>query len=159
MTAQPAQPQPDGSAQPAAVIVERHILARPETVFGFFTDRDKWLSWMGSDGEFSFTPNGSYRTRVTGDNVAAGRFLEIDPPKRLVFTWGWAEGGMTDVPEGSTTVEITLEPTEDGTLLRLVHSGLPTREACAAHEEGWAHYTRRLTVRAEGGDPGPDHWM
>ncbi|MGW1881402.1 SRPBCC family protein [Streptomyces sp. NPDC001970] len=151
MTAQPAQP--------AAVTVERHILARPETVFGFFTDRDKWLSWMGDDGEFSFTRSGSYRTRVTGDNVAAGRFLEVDPPKRLVFTWGWAEGGMPDVPEGSTTVEITLEPTEDGTLLRLVHRGLPTPEACAAHEEGWTHYTSRLAVRAEGGDPGPDQWM
>ncbi|MGW7370052.1 SRPBCC family protein [Streptomyces sp. NPDC054841] len=153
----PAQPQ--RSSQPGSVTVERHILARPETVFSFFTDRDKWLSWMGSDGEFSFVPNGGYRTTVTGENVAEGHFLEVDPPKRLVFTWGWAEGGLADVPPGSTTVEITLEPVEDGTLLRLVHSGLPTAEACTAHEEGWAHYTRRLAVRATGGDPGADHWM
>ncbi|WP_251065710.1 hypothetical protein [Streptomyces sp. ISL-44] len=47
----------------------------------------------------------------------------------------------------------------DGTLLCLVHSGLPSPEACAAHAEGWQHYVGRLAVRAEGGDPGPDVWM
>ncbi|MCF3129455.1 SRPBCC family protein [Streptomyces olivochromogenes] len=140
--------------------VERHIAARPETVFSFFTDREKWLSWMGADGEFSFEPGGAYRTRVNGANVAEGRFVEIDPPKRLVFTWGWAESeiGMP-VPPGSSTVEITLEPVPGGTLLRLVHRDLPSPEACAAHEEGWTHYTDRLAVVAEGGDPGPDAWM
>jgi uncharacterized protein YndB with AHSA1/START domain len=140
-----------------AVIVERRIAARPETVFSFFTDRDKWLSWMGQDGEFSFVPGGAYRTRVNGDNIAEGRFVEIDPPKRLVFTWGWAEGEMP-VPPGSSTVEITLEPVPEGTLLRLVHRDLPSPEACAAHKEGWTHYVERLAVVASGGDPGPDIW-
>ncbi|MFG2868834.1 SRPBCC domain-containing protein [Streptomyces zaomyceticus] len=140
------------------VTLERHIAARPETVFGFFTDRKKWLSWMGADGTFSFEPGGAYRTRVTGENVASGHFLTVDPPKRLVFTWGW-EGGAMPVPPGSSTVEITLEPVPGGTLLRLVHSGLPGPEACAAHAEGWQHYVDRLAVRAEGDDPGPDAWM
>ncbi|WP_336109838.1 SRPBCC family protein [Streptomyces sp. PTD9-10] len=138
-----------------AVTVERRIAARPETVFSFFTDRDKWLSWMGKDGEFSFEPGGAYRTLVNGENVAEGRFVEIDPPRRLGFTWGWATGEMP-VPPGSSTVEITLEPVPEGTLLRLVHRDLPSPEACAAHEEGWTHYTGRLAVVAAGGDPGPD---
>ncbi|MER6351730.1 SRPBCC domain-containing protein [Streptomyces sp. NPDC001634] len=140
------------------VTVERLIAARPETVFSFFTDRDKWLSWMGKDGEFSFQPGGAYRTTGNGENVAQGHFVEVDPPKRLVFTWGWAEGGM-DLQPGSTTVEITLEQVADGTLLRLVHRGLPSPEACAAHEEGWTHYVGRLATVAAGGDPGPDDWM
>ncbi|SOE07767.1 SRPBCC domain-containing protein [Streptomyces sp. Ag109_G2-15] len=101
-----------------AVTVERRIAARPETVFSFFTDRDKWLSWMGQDGEFSFEPGGAYRTRVTGEHVAEGRFVEIDPPRRIVFTWGWVDDEMP-VPPGSSTVEITLEPVPEGTLLRL----------------------------------------
>ncbi|MEU4731714.1 SRPBCC domain-containing protein [Streptomyces sp. NPDC023588] len=140
------------------VTLERRIAARPETVFGFFTDREKWLSWMGADGTFSFEPGGAYRTGVTGENVASGRFLVVDPPKRLVFTWGWETGSMP-VPPGSTTVEITLEPTAEGTLLRLVHSGLSSEEARAAHAEGWQHYVDRLASRAEGTDPGPDAWM
>ena len=108
----------------------------------------------------SAKPVWSNRTTVPPSGWAsrAGRFVEVDPPKRLVFTWGWAEGGMP-LPPGSTTVEITLEATSDGTLLRLVHSGLPSPEACAAHEEGWKHYTERLAARGEGRDPGPDHWM
>ncbi|MGW7451086.1 SRPBCC domain-containing protein [Streptomyces sp. NPDC054787] len=73
-------------------------------------------------------------------------------------SWGWEEGGMP-VPTGSTTVEITLEPTVEGTLLRLVRSGLPSPEACAAHAEGRQHYVDRLALRAEGGDPGPDICM
>ncbi|MEU9178470.1 SRPBCC domain-containing protein [Streptomyces sp. NPDC048550] len=146
------------STPSGTVTLERHIAARPETVFGFFTDREKWVSWMGADGTFSFEPGGSYRTRVTGENVASGRFLTVGPPKRLVFTWGWESGPMP-VPPGSSTVEITLEPVPDGTLLRLVHSGLPSPEAGAAHAEGWQHYVGRLAVRAEGGDPGQDVWM
>lgn len=139
------------------VTLERRIAARPETIFSFFTDRDKWLSWMGQDGTFDFTPGGAYRTTITGENVAEGRFVEIDPPKRLVFTWGWLDSELA-VPPGSTTVEITLEPDAGGTLLRLVHSGLPTPQACAAHKEGWIHYTDRLTTLSEGGNPGHDSW-
>jgi hypothetical protein len=56
-------------------------------------------------------------------------------------------------------VDITLEPVADGTLLRLVHRGLPSPEACAAHKEGWTHYVDRLATVATGGDPGPDNWM
>ncbi|WP_226962764.1 SRPBCC family protein [Streptomyces sp. C8S0] len=129
------------------VTLERHIAARPETVFGFFTDREKWLSWMGADGTFSFEPGGAYRTRVTGENVAAGRFLTVDPPKRLVFTWGWEAGPMR-VPPGSTTVEITLEPTADGTLLRLVHTGLPPRRPAP-------HTLRAGSTTSTGSRPAP----
>ncbi|MDT0466459.1 SRPBCC family protein [Streptomyces gibsoniae] len=143
----------------STVTVEKRINARPETVFGFFTDRDKWLSWMGADGTFSFEPGGAYVTNVTGDNHAAGAFVEISPYRRVVFTWGWTKGGMPDVPPGSSTVTVDLTPDGEGTRLRLTHSGLPTAEACAAHEEGWRHYTDRLATRAAGGDPGPDAWM
>ena len=40
------------------VTLERRIAALPETVFGFLTDREQWLSWMGADGSFSFEPGG-----------------------------------------------------------------------------------------------------
>ncbi|MEU9144926.1 SRPBCC domain-containing protein [Streptomyces sp. NPDC048349] len=143
-----------------AVILERHIAARPRTVFSFFSEPDKWLAWMGKDGEFTFEPGGPYRTTVRGDNVAEGRFTEIDAPKRLAFTWGWTEGDMADmaVTPGTSTVEITLDGVGEGTLLRLTHRGLPSPEACAAQAEAWTHYLRRLVVWAEGGDPGPDDW-
>lgn len=140
-----------------SVTLERRIAARPETVFSFFTDRDRWLSWMGESGDFAFTPGGAFRMNVSEGNVASGAFVALDPPKRVVFTWGW-ENADLPVPPRSSVVEITLEPDGDGTLLRLVHSGLP-EPARAPHEAGWAHYLDRLVMRAGGGDPGPDKWM
>ncbi|MFE2287430.1 SRPBCC domain-containing protein [Streptomyces sp. NPDC059443] len=139
------------------VTLERHIEALPETVFAFFTDREMWLSWMGVEGVFAFEPGGPYRTRVTGENTASGRFLAVDPPRRLAFTWGW-EAGPIPVAPGTTTVEITLVPGPEGTVLHLIHSGLPSEDTCLAHAEVWQHYVDRLAARAEGGDPGPDAW-
>ncbi|MEV4560359.1 SRPBCC domain-containing protein [Kitasatospora sp. NPDC049285] len=136
------------------VVLERRIAARPETVFAFFTDREKWLSWMGRDGEFSFTPGGAFRTNVNADHHAVGEFLVLDPYTRVVFTWGWEDGAMA-VPPGSSTIEVTLTPDGEGTLLTWVHRDLPP-EARAPHREGWTHYLARLATRAEGGDPGPD---
>ncbi len=139
------------------VIVERRIKARPATVFSFFTDADRWLSWMGLSGEFDPRPGGTYRMNVIGPAIASGRFVEVSPYTKVVFTFGW-EGEGDAVPPGASTVEITLAPDGDETIVRLVHRDLP-EAARAPHDGGWNHYLDRLTIRAEGGDPGPDTWM
>jgi uncharacterized protein YndB with AHSA1/START domain len=68
--------------------------------------------------------------------VAVGEYVEVDPPRRLVYTWGWAEEGSAMVPPGSSTVEVTLEADGDGTIVRLRHSGLPTT-TFDFHGDGW----------------------
>jgi uncharacterized protein YndB with AHSA1/START domain len=136
------------------VEIERRIEALPEEVFIYLTDVDKYTSWMGMVAELDPRPGGIYRVRMNSDTVALGEFLEVDPPSRVVFTWGWE--GDEAVPPGSTTVEITLQKDGDGTILRLRHSGFTTHEATASHREGWAMYVERLSVAAPGGDPGPD---
>ncbi|MFD5148170.1 SRPBCC domain-containing protein [Streptomyces sp. NPDC058401] len=125
------------------VTLERRIRASPETVFAFFTDREKWLSWMDADDAFPL---------LTLPFLTAP-FLTVAPPERLVFTWD-REGG-TPAEVIPTRVEITLEPTPAGTVLHLIHSGLPTAEACEAHAELWQRYVDRLALHAEDGDPGP----
>jgi uncharacterized protein YndB with AHSA1/START domain len=85
--------------------------------------------------------------------VARGEFREIDPPRRVVFTWGWE--GHPAVPPGSSTVEIDLAPDGEGTLLRLTHRRLPDEEI-EQHAHGWDHFLPRLATAAPGGDPGPD---
>jgi hypothetical protein len=71
-----------------------------------------------------------------------------------VFTYGW-DRPEVEVPPGSTTVEITLEPIATGTRLRLVHHGLAGPMA-DAHAGGWSNYLTRLAAAAAGRDPGPD---
>ena len=137
------------------VVEERRIAARPATVFSFFTDRDRWLSWQGVDAQIDARPGGIFRMNVRGDGWASGRFLEVTPYERIVFTWGW-EGPDSPVPPGSSTVEVTLKPHGSaGTLLRLVHTGLPL-PAIEPHSAGWNHYLDRLAARVSGDDPGPD---
>ena len=64
--------------------------------------------------------------------------------------------GITEVLPESTTVEITLVPDGEDTVLRLRHSGLPTEEAETMHGAQWPIYLDRLATVVAGGDPGPD---
>jgi uncharacterized protein YndB with AHSA1/START domain len=96
---------------------------------------------------------------VIPGHTASGEFVEVDPPRRLVHTWGWETGSEDSVQPGSTTVEYELIPSGDGTLLRFTHRDLPNAEAAASHAHGWDHYLERLVLAASGGDPGADRWI
>jgi uncharacterized protein YndB with AHSA1/START domain len=139
-----------------AVEREIHIAARPETVFEFFTDPALLLRWKGLEARLEPHPGGIYRVVVNERSTVRGEFVEVEPPSRLVFTWGFEE---TDglLPAGASTVEVTLTPEDGGTRLRLVHRDLP-EPARARHREGWDHFLERLRVAAAGDDPGPDPW-
>ena len=136
------------------VEVSIRIEAPPETVFAYFTDPDRMRTWMGTTAEIDPRPGGTYRVNVTGIDVAAGEYLEVVPPERIVWTWGW-EGSDT-IPPGTTTVEVTLTPDGDATVVQLRHTGLPTEEFEREHRQGWTHYWSRLAIAASGADPGPD---
>jgi uncharacterized protein YndB with AHSA1/START domain len=133
------------------------IAASPETVWEFFVDPDKLRRWKGIDAELDPRPGGIYRCEVIPGHTALGEFVELDPPRRLVFTWGW--NGQEAVPPGTSTIEVELTPEGDGTSLRFVHKDLPTAEQVASHAHGWDHYLDRLEVAAVGGDPGDDPWV
>jgi uncharacterized protein YndB with AHSA1/START domain len=105
----------------------------------------KFVEWMGVGAELNPAPGGSFRIDVDGEHIARGEFREVDPPYRLVMTWGWE--GDPEVAPGTTTVEITLTADEGGTLLRLRHTGLPNLGQMDAHREGWAMYTGKLKER------------
>jgi uncharacterized protein YndB with AHSA1/START domain len=134
---------------------EIRVRARPETVFRFFVEPAMMTRWMGSEAEVDPRPGGIYRVAVNGERVARGEYVEVSPPNRVSFTWGW-EGGDSPVPPGSSTVEVTLTPDGEETVVRLVHRDLPSAASAEAHAVGWNHYLPRLEVAAAGGDPGPD---
>ncbi len=98
---------------------------------------------------------GDWRWTVTPGHVAAGTFREVEPGRRVVFGWGWE--GSDDVEPDESTVTVTVEPTEGGSLVTLVHEGL-TDEQAAMHAEGWNHYFERLEKLTLSGDAGPDEW-
>ena len=148
------------TTETAALTREIVIAAAPETVWQHLVDPDKVARWMGRNISFDPRPGGEYRIEVGRGYAASGEFVELDPPRRLVYTWGWeaVDGKENAVPPGSSTVEIELVMEEDGTRLRLTHRDLPTTEAADSHGSGWDHYLERLVAAATGADPGPDPW-
>jgi uncharacterized protein YndB with AHSA1/START domain len=124
--------------------VERRIAAAPATVFSYLVEPAKFVAWMGAIAELDPRPGGRFRIEVDSGNVALGEYREIDPPHRLVLTWGWERNET--VPPGSTTVEITLTPEGPGTLFRLRHLGLPSEEEGQSHQSGWTFFSDRLTA-------------
>src|SRR6266508_6952237 len=109
--------------RPDAGELEVRIQARPEILFEFFVATEKMRRWKGSSAELDPRPGGTYRVGgIAGGATVVGEFVEIDPPRRVVFTWGWE--GDEVVPPGSSTVEVTLERDGDATLLRLAHRDL-----------------------------------
>lgn len=137
----------------ASLVVERRIAAPPAEVYRYLTESEAWSRWQGVDATIEARPKGLFAMTMGNGMRARGQFLELEPYRRVVFTWGWIDHAA--VPPGSTTVEIELIADGDGTLVVLTHRDLPEDEV-AIHDRGWAHYLPRLEVVASGGDPGPD---
>ena len=144
-------------AETQAVQREVEIAARPETIWQLLVDPKEVTRWMGQHAEFDLRPGGRYRHDVVPGHMAAGQFKEIDPPRRLVYTFGWE--GNEGVPPGSTTVIFELVPRGNKTLLRFTHRDLPDASAARSHGEGWDHYIERLAIVATGGKAGVDPWI
>ena len=138
----------------AELIREVMIDATPETIWPFLTDPEKHVEWEGTVAEIDPRPGGIHRVLVGGKHTALGEYVEVVPLEKVVFTFGWDEPGHP-IPAGSTTVEISLHPEGEKTLVRLTHRDLPD-DAVSDHTVGWDHYLERLATSATGGDPGPD---
>ena len=137
------------------VQLEITVEASPDTIFPFLVDPVLASRWMGTEPEFDARPGGIYRNKLNAMAISRGEFVEVDPPRRVVFTFGW-EGEGQHVPAGSTQVAIDLFPEGTSTRVRLTHSGLPSEGTKPDHAGGWLQYMSRLKVAAEGGDPGAD---
>jgi uncharacterized protein YndB with AHSA1/START domain len=137
-----------------AVVCEVAIRASAAEVYAMFTEPSALVRWIGIRAMLEPRPGGTFRFELIDGEFCSGRYLELDPGRRVAFTWGW-ESGALPVPPASTTVEVDLEERDGVTHVRLTHRGLDAAMH-AMHEEGWERYLARLAAAAEGRDPGPD---
>lgn len=112
------------------------IRARRETVFRHFTDTPRWAAWWGEGSSIEPRAGGRVVIRYPNAVEAGGEVLEITPPEKLVFTYGYASG--QPIPIGASRVTITLARESDGTRLRLHHefADAAVRET---HVQGWRY--------------------
>ncbi|SEB85405.1 SRPBCC domain-containing protein [Paenibacillus sp. GP183] len=132
---------------------EIFIECHPETLFSFFTDPDKLVRWMGRHVLLDPSIGGKFRIDINGSDIAMGEYKEMIPNEKIVMSFGWEKSKV--LPPGSSTLEFSLLPKDNGTLLVLTHYDLPASEV-APHEKGWMHYMPRLQSIAQGQDPGVD---
>lgn len=133
-----------------------HLPVTADEAFALITQPERLRRWQTVAARVDLRIGGDFRWTVTPGHHAAGTFQEIEPGKRVVFTWGWEGGG--DLTPGASTISITLEPDADGTSLRLLHEGL-TEEQETSHAMGWNHYLDRLLAEASSKDgAGRDDW-
>lgn len=129
----------------------RLIRADREAVFRAWTEPGAMREWFCPEGgtveaaESDPRVGGRYRIVMRtshGLSVATGIYREIDPPRRLVFTWRWEAG--EGPKEGETIVTVELTERGEATDLELIHEGFATAEARDGHEQGWSSALNRL---------------
>lgn len=127
-----------------AVTASVHVAAPPERVFQYFISPAGMTSWMGQWADLEPVVDGRFAVDIEGVAVR-GRYLELDPPRRLVISWGHA--GSEHMPPGASTVEIILTPDANGTRVDVRHRGLPEPEA-SRHPAGWQRFLGQLATTA-----------
>jgi uncharacterized protein YndB with AHSA1/START domain len=83
--------------------------------------------------------------------VIAGRYIEVDPPHRLVIEWD-RQGTNKPTPT-PTCIEITLTPTGNGTTVKVQWPALSAAEA-AFHQKLWARHLDRIAAAFALAEPG-----
>ena len=123
--------------------MERTFQAPAQAVFEAWTSEEvmrRWWhaarDWETPEAVVDLRVGGAVRTVMRNPHTGAeagggGIYTEIDPPRRLAFTWLW------DGDSRQTLIEIDFEETAGVTLVRFTHSGLWDDEAVRSHEGGW----------------------
>jgi uncharacterized protein YndB with AHSA1/START domain len=134
---------------------ELFIKATPERVFQALTEKEALERWFVKKAEVDLRPGGAIRLEWAPDAVEIGKILVLEPPHRLSYTWEALEPSPTTI-----TFELTAE--NDGTRLRLIHTGIGEGEDWDTYytsvNSGWSVHLKNLTAWLETGigeTPGP----
>lgn len=134
-------PDPDGRPE---LTLTRRLKAQPAKVFAAWTDPARLVRWFGPAhtqqdqvrADMDVRVGGTYRISFEGadgeKHQVGGVYREIEPVRRLVFSWAWHT-----TPERESLVTVTLKPDGAGTLLTLHHQQFADDAARDGHRAGW----------------------
>jgi len=131
------------SPAPAAAMVRRVLPAPPAAVWEEWLDAEGMAEWMcprparPTKIELDPRPGGELRIDIDDEGAElsiTGRYLELDEPRRLRFTWSCSAWQ----PPANSVVTVTLTPHGDEqTLMTIHHAKLPP-DVLDSHQNGWA---------------------
>ncbi len=137
--------------QPSLTLARR-FKASPAQVFAAWTDPEKIVQWFGPADtkpdsvkvyDLDVRVGGAFRISFVGSSgeyhEVGGKYLEVVPNERLVFTWAWHS-----TPERESRVALTFKPEGDLTFLTITHDRFFDEAARDGHERGWIGTLDRL---------------
>ena len=123
--------------------IERTFDAPPARVFDAWTSEQVLLRWWQAQRGWE-TAEAHVDLRVGGavrvvmrdpvedvEHAGGGTYTEIEPPRRLAFTWTW------DGDVHRTLIEIDFHEIDGGTKVSFRHRDLWDEKALRDHEQGW----------------------
>lgn len=128
----------------------RKLNAPIEKVFDAWFTAEALSQWFAPQDSYTTIVHtlearhgGHYRIEMISPEkesyIVSGKYLEVDKPHKLVFSWSWDHDKTCD-----SLVSVVLTSKDGYTELVLTHSGLPTETAAQLHEEGWTGCLSRL---------------
>ncbi len=140
------------------VVISKFFIAAPrERIFQAITDPKQAVRWWGQSGKYRLSEfqmdvrvggkwSCSGSSANMGNITVEGEFLEIDPPRRLAYTW-------TSWMPVSTKVVWELEAQANGTMLKLTHTGFAgDADQAKNHSLGWSSVLGWLQAFVEKGE-------
>ena len=150
--------------EPATLKIQRLLPGPIERVWAYLTESELRRQWLAAGqmemrvgapfelvwrNEELTNPPGRRPDGFGDEHRMQSRITELDPPRKLAFTWGRSGG-----------VSFELEPKGDRVLLTVIHSRLPDRATMLMVGAGWHMHLDILVARATGKEPEPfwDGW-
>jgi uncharacterized protein YndB with AHSA1/START domain len=125
--------------------IKRFINAPRDRVYAAWTDPAQLRQWFGPEkvqtrnliadarvgGKFRWDLINSEGEKMT----CLGEYRELQPGKKIVFTWQWDDD--EDWANHTSVVTVELSDRDSGTELRLIHEQLPNEQSRDGHTGGW----------------------
>ncbi|HEY0649802.1 SRPBCC domain-containing protein [Phenylobacterium sp.] len=135
----PARPLADDE-----LLIARTFDAPRQLVFDMWAHGEHMRNWLGPvnsrclEADLDFRVGGAWRALVRmpthGDRAMGGRYLEIEPGRRIVMTFRWLNGE----PDPESVVTLTFEDAGDGRTRQTFHQApFMSVERRDSHIEGW----------------------
>ena len=145
--------------EPTTLKIQRLLPGPVERIWAWLVESDKRRKWLaagkmelkvGAPFELVWRndeltdPPGKRPDGFGAEHRMQSRITELDPPRRIAFTWS-----------ESSDVSIELEEQGSEVLLTLIHRRLPNRDYMLRVGPGWHAHLDVLAARARNEEPAP----
>ena len=146
------------------LVIRREFDAPRELVWKAWTEPAQIKEWLGlgeamtvESVKIDLRAGGKFRIQTKNDGeffTAAGTYLEVKAPERLVYTWDWEKDGagteFGELEGKETQLTIEFHAVGKRTELVLTHEKFASVESRDRHEEGWQSWMTKLAKFVEG---------